>query len=146
MNVEDREATSDIGILGRFRLTNRLSLEGEIAKSELEDGSRTDRRLGAALLYDFSPRSRLSPHVLIGAGVVRNDLNAGIEANADQAYGEIGVGLGWRLSRSLELSADIRAGNRETRADDVVFQSATPQPIAEDEDYTRARLSAILRF
>ena len=146
MNVEDREASSDVGVLARFRLTHRLFLEGEIAKSELEDGSRVDRRMGAALLYDFSPRSGLSPHVLIGAGVVRADLNAGSPIRADQSYGEIGVGLGWRLSRSLELTADIRAGTRDTQDNEVILRSSTVQPIAKSEDYTRARLSAILHF
>ena len=73
--------------------------------------------MGAALLYDFSPRSRLSPHILIGAGVVRSDIESTESMRANQAYGEVGVGLGWRLSRSLELAVDVRAGSRETSGD-----------------------------
>lgn len=149
MNVEDREASSDIGVLGRFRLTRSLALEGEIAKSEIEDSSRIDRRLGVALLWDLAPRSSLSPHLLVGLGAVRADIDEnGDSSHADQAYAEIGAGLGWRLSRHLELSADIRAGSRETRDGDVMpLVSTTSEPaVQEDEAYTRARLSAILNF
>lgn len=146
MNVEDREASSDVGVLARFRLTRSLALEGEVAKSELDDGSRVDRRIGASLLYDFAPRSRLSPHILIGGGVVRSDIESERNLSADQAYGEVGVGLGWRLSRSFEIAADVRAGSREANGEDEVFLSSEPMPIKEDEGYTRARLSAILYF
>ncbi len=146
MNVEDREATSDIGLIGRFRLTRSLTLEGEVAKSELEDGSRVDRRLGAALLYDLAPSSRLSPHILVGAGAVRSDIEGVRSMSADQVYGEVGVGIGWRLTRSLELAADIRAGSREANGNDEIFRSSQPVPIKEDESYTRGRLSAILHF
>lgn len=146
MNVEDREATSDVGVIGRLRLTDSFSLEGEIAKSELEDGDRIDRRLGASLIWDLSPRSKLSPYLLIGGGAVRADIDEnGNSINADQMFGEIGAGLGWRLSRHLELSADIRAGSREVLENDAaVF--ATTAPIQEDEAYTRGRLAAMLYF
>lgn len=146
MNVEDREATSDIGVIGRFRLTDSFLVEGEIAKSELEDGDRIDRRMGAALVWDLSPRSKLSPHLLIGGGAVRADIDEdGFSSNADQLYGEIGAGLGWRLSRHLELSADIRAGSREAlQNDNAVF--ATTAPIQEEETYTRGRIAAMLYF
>jgi hypothetical protein len=147
MNVEDREATSDVGLIGRFRLTDSFLIEGEIAKSELEDGDRVDRRLGAALVWDLSPRSRLSPQLMIGGGAVRADIDDnGNSLNADQMYGEIGVGLAWRLSRSLELSADVRAGSREVldNGNDAVF--ATTSPIQEEENYTRGRIAAMLFF
>jgi hypothetical protein len=149
MNVEDREASSDIGVIGRFRLTRSLALEGEIAKSELEDGSRIDRRLGATLLWDLSPRRSLSPHLLVGFGAVRADIDSeGRSTHADQGYGEIGVGLGWRLSRHLEISADVRAGVRDSRSDDpVVFSTVGSEPLVnEDEGFTRGRLAAMLYF
>lgn len=149
MNVEDREASSDVGLLGRFRLTRSIALEGEIAKSELEDGSRIDRRLGAALIWDLAPRSRLSPHLLVGLGAVRADINSeGTSAHADQAYGEVGVGLGWRLSSRFEISADIRAGAREATGEEpVVFSTVGSEPLVqEDESYTRGRLAAMLYF
>jgi hypothetical protein len=146
MNVEDREVSSDVGLIGRFRLTDSFLVEGEIAKSELEDGSRVDRRLGASLIWDLSPRSKLSPQLLIGGGAVRADIDTdGNSQNADQMYGEIGAGLAWRLSRHLELSADIRAGSRESLQNDAaVF--ATTSPIQEDEAYTRGRIAAMLFF
>ena len=146
VNVEDREASSDIGLVGRFRLTDSFLIEGEIAKSELEDGDRIDRRMGAALIWDLAPRSRLSPQLLVGAGAVRADIDDnGNSLNADQMYGEIGAGLAWRLSRSLELSADIRAGSHEVLENDAaVF--ATTAPIQEEESYTRARIAAMLYF
>ena len=147
MNVEDREASSDIGVMGRLRLTDSFLLEGEIAKSELEDGSRIDRRLGASLIWDLSPRSKLSPYLLIGGGAVRADIDEnGNSVNADQMFGEIGAGLGWRLSRHIEVSADIRAGSRESLEDDAVVYSSTAAPIQQDEAFTRGRIAAMLYF
>lgn len=147
MNVEDREATSDIGLIGRLRLTDSFLIEGEIAKSELEDGDRIDRRLGASLIWDLSPRSKLSPYLLIGGGAVRADIDEnGNSVNADQMYGEIGAGLGWRLSDHLEISADIRAGSREVLENEAAVFATTTAPIQEGESFTRGRLAAMLYF
>jgi hypothetical protein len=146
MDVEGQEIGSDVGLLGRFRLTDHFQIEGELAKSEIADSTRVDRRVGGALLYDFSPRSALSLNVLAGIGYSETEIGGGDFA-AQQGYGELGVGLTWNLSRHLALSGDIRAGQRETAGDDVVLRSSVePVPMQEQESYTRARLSALLFF
>ena len=60
VDTENNEAGSDIGLVGRVRLTRHFLLEAEVAKSELDDGSRVDRRLGGSLLFDFLPYSDFS--------------------------------------------------------------------------------------
>jgi hypothetical protein len=147
MDVEGQEVGSDLGLLGRFRLTDHLQIEGELARSEIAVSDRVDRRVGAALLYDFSPRRVLSFNLLAGLGVSQSDIGGG-EFSAEQGYGELGVGLTWNLSRRLALAADIRAGARETAGEEVVLRSVEPEPVpmADEESYTRARLSAILFF
>jgi hypothetical protein len=146
MDVEGQEVGSDLGLLGRFRLTDHFQIEGELAKSEIADSTRVDRRVGGALLYDFSPRSRFSLNVLAGLGFSQSEIGGG-DFSAEQGYGEVGVGLTWNLSRNLAISGDIRAGQRETTGDDIVLMGTVPQPVMQDEEsYTRARLSAILFF
>lgn len=146
INVDDRSQGADIGVLGRLRLTDSLLLEAELAKTEME-GARIDRRAGGALLYDLSPRSRWSAHLLAGLGMTRVDVQQGTWS-AEQEYGEIGAGLTWRLTPRLHLAGDLRAGGR-TRVDDapvdMELKSLAPSQEAE-EGYTRGRLSAILTF
>lgn len=146
MNVEDQEIGSDIGLLGRFRFTDHFQLEGEFAKSEIADSTRVDRRLGAALMYDFFPRGTFSPFVLAGLGISQTEIGDD-EFSTEQGYGELGIGLTWNLTRNLAISGDLRAGQRETTGDDVSLLATMPQPvIGEEESFTRARLSAILFF
>jgi hypothetical protein len=137
---------SDVGLLARLRLTERLSLEAELAKTEIEDAARVDRRLGGALLYDFAPRSRLSLNLLGGMGVTQVDMGNGAW-ESDQTYAELGAGLTFRLTPKLHLIGDLRAGARtaiEGGPSDTTFLSVAPP--ADDENFTRARLSAVLYF
>jgi hypothetical protein len=145
MDVEGHEAGEDLGLLGRLRLTDHWELEAEISKSELSDSTRVDRRLGGAIMYDFSPYNRWSLYALGGMGVSQTDLGGG-DFSAEQGYAELGLGLNWRLSRNLVLSADIRAGARETAGDDIALRTVEPVAVQDEENYTRARLSAILYF
>jgi hypothetical protein len=147
MDVEGQEIGSDVGLLGRLRLTNHFQLEAEFAKSEIADSTRVDRRIGAAAIYDFSPRSTFSPFVLAGLGFSQTEIGDD-EFSTEQGYGELGVGLTWNLSRHLAISGDLRAGQRESSDDDVALLATMPQPLPmeEDEAFTRARLSAILFF
>ena len=149
VDVEGNEYGTDLGLVGRLRLTDHLKLEGELSKTDIEDGARIDRRLGAALLYDFNPYGRLSPYVLGGVGVGRAEMDGMYGAN--QGYGEVGIGLEWRLARQFSLIGDIRAGQRQNRPDDDAAQpliSTSPSPVSmdEDENYTRGRIGALLYF
>ena len=145
VDVEHGEHGEELGLFARLRLSHHLRLEGELAKTEHDDGMRIDRRMGLALLYDFAPYSRLSPYILGGLGYGRAEMDEG-RYGAKQGYGELGIGLEWRLTRHFSLLGDLRAGARETRpdADAVMLQTA---PTREDEEnYTRGRIGALLYF
>lgn len=146
INVDDRSQGADVGLLGRLRLTDSLLLEAELAKTEME-GARIDRRAGGALLYDLSPYSRWSAHLLAGLGVTQVDVQNGTWS-AEQEYGEIGAGLTWKLTPQLHLAGDLRAGARarvDSAPTDLALKSLAPSQ-EEEEGYTRGRLSAILYF
>ena len=144
VGVDNRMRGDDLGLLGRVRLTDSLLIEGEVARTEMEDG-RVDRRLGGALLYDFAPRSRLSLHVLGGAGVT------GAESDAwqpQQSYGELGLGLTYRATSRLHLAADLRGGasgriDAASASDEMKYSSPSA---GEEERFSRGRLSAFLYF
>ncbi len=149
VDVEGNEYGTDLGLVGRLRLSDHFRLEGELSKTDIEDGARIDRRIGGALLYDFNPYGRLAPYILGGIGVGRAELDGMYGAN--QGYGEVGIGLEWRLTRQFALIGDIRAGSRQNRADDDAVEpliSTTPPPaqMDEDENYTRGRIGALLYF
>lgn len=149
VDVEGNEYGTDLGLVGRLRLSNHFRLEGELSKTDIEDGARIDRRVGGALLYDFNPYGRFAPYILGGVGVGRAEMDGMYGAN--QGYGEVGIGLEWRLSRQFALIGDIRAGSRQNRMDEDEVEpliSTTPPPaqMDEDENYTRARIGALLYF
>ena len=153
VSVEDRNESSDVGALARFRLTPGLILEGEIGKQTYEESQRTDRRLGASLIYEIGAYNKLAPYVLAGLGVQQADVEG--EYRTTQNFGELGIGLRWALTPNFHLAFDIRAGSRASVSDDrdeavagSVARSVSP-PSAdsnESEEYSRARLSAILYF
>ena len=138
----------DLGLMARFRLTRSLHLEGEVSRTEHADSARVDRRVGAGLMFDVMPASKLSPQLVGAIGVNRADMGG---ATIDQEYAEVGVGLTYRLTDRVSLSADLRAGARmATSEEDVgavgVAMKQIAPPADEEESYTRARLAAILRF
>jgi hypothetical protein len=150
--VEDIEESSDMGLLGRFRLGNGgLLIEGEIGKTSYQDDLRVDRRLGASLVYEIGAYNKLAPYVLAGLGVQQADV-AG-EFTTTQNFAEIGVGLRYALSPNVHILFDVRAGSRQSMSqdgrEDVVTRSVTPPAPGSDdigEQYTRARLAAMLYF
>jgi hypothetical protein len=152
VSVEDRNESSDFGALARFRLTPGLIVEGELGKQTYEESERTDRRLGASLLYEIGAYNKFAPYVLAGLGVQQASVND--EYTTTQNFGELGVGIRWALSPNFHLAFDIRAGSRATVSDDretveVTARGTVAPPSAqsdESEEYTRARLSAILYF
>lgn len=149
VDTENNEAGSDIGLVGRVRLTRHFLLEAEVAKSELDDGSRVDRRLGGSVLFDFLPYSDFSPYVLAGGGFGQTDVDDGTFTGR-QAYGEVGVGLEWALGRHITLFGDIRGGARANEADDDIDETlalrAPSSHVEEEERFTRARIGALLYF
>ncbi len=180
-SVNGMKDASEVGLLGRLRLGGGgLLLEAELAKDSfsgnvatacppappggvgcgavaLGTGDRTDRRIGGSLIWELGAHNSFAPYLLVGGGVQQAKVTSGDFFGADftttQDYGEIGVGLRWALSRNLHLTADIRAGRRET-----IDSTQTVTPVArtinppsggpgnDTEDYTRARLAAVINF
>jgi hypothetical protein len=150
VGVEDNDAGADVGLVGRIRLTRHFLIEAEVSKTELADGARVDKRIGGALLLDLAPRSVLSPYLLGGGGFGQTDVNDGT-FTAEQAYGELGAGLEWRIGRHFALFGDLRAGVRESNAseDEILLVRGTGDGgprVDDDEHFTRARLGAMLYF
>lgn len=153
--------SDDLGLLARFRLTPGLILEGELGKMSYDvngvENARVDRRLGASLLYEIGAYNRWAPYLLVGTGVQQAEV--GDTYTTTQDYLEIGAGLRWAVTEKFHLALEVRAGSRGTVAsDDPVPATDVPvgsasrmitPPTAdsdETEEYTRARLNAILYF
>jgi hypothetical protein len=153
VSVQDQSDSSDVGLLGRFRLTEGLLIEGELGKTSYEQDLRVDRRLGASLVYEIGARNALAPYVLAGLGVQQADV--GGDFSTTQNFGEIGIGLRWAVSPHFHLLFDVRAGSRATVSSDAmapttdvaVRQISPPSADSnESEEYTRGRLAAVLFF
>jgi hypothetical protein len=179
-SVNGMKDASEVGLLGRLRLTPGLLLEAEVAKDSFSgdvatctpgvpctsgtvgttSGDRVDRRIGGSLIWEIGPHNSFAPYLLAGGGVQQAKVTSGDFFGSDftttQDFGEIGVGLRWALSRSLHLTADIRAGRRQTidsnqNAVVPVARATTINPPSggpndNTEDYTRARLAAVINF
>ena len=174
-SVNGMKDASELGLLGRLRLTQGLLVEAELAKDTFSgdvsvctgspcqaiaaNGERVDRRIGGSLIWEIGPHNSFAPYLLAGGGVQQAKVTSGDFFNSDftttQDFGEIGVGLRLALSRSLYLTADIRAGRRKTidsnQDQGVMPLARTINPPAggtsnDTEDYTRARLAAIVNF
>ncbi len=152
VSVEDVDESSDVGVLGRFRLTNGLLIEGELGKTSYERNLRVDRRLGASLVYEIGAHNRLAPYVLGGLGVQQADV--GDEFTTTQNFAELGIGLRLAITPGLHLLFDIRAGSRASvSSDEPGLVDATARVVSppsvdsdESEEYTRARFAAALYF
>ena len=175
-SVNGMKDASEVGLLGRLRLGGGgLLLEAELAKDSFSgdvstcpangapctlvatSGDRVDRRIGGSLIWELGAHNSFAPYLLAGGGVQQAKVTSGDFFGSDftttQDYGEIGVGLRWALSRSLHLTADIRAGRCQT-----IDSNQTVTPVArtinppsggpgnDTEDYTRARLAAVVNF
>jgi hypothetical protein len=174
-SVNGMKDASEIGLLGRLRLGGGgLMLEAELAKDSFSgevstcqpnvpctliaaNGDRVDRRIGGSLIWELGAHNSFAPYLLAGGGIQQAKVTSGDFFGSDftttQDYGEIGVGLRWALSRSLHLTADIRAGRRQT-----IDSNQTVTPVArainppsggpgnDTEDFTRARLAAVINF
>ncbi|MBA3460258.1 MAG: hypothetical protein H0T46_09885 [Deltaproteobacteria bacterium] len=155
VSVQDQDDSSDIGLLGRVRLGNGgLLVEGELGKTSYTNDLRVDRRLGGALVYEIGARNRFAPYILAGLGVQQADV-AG-EFTTTQNFAELGIGIRYAVTPHFHITADVRAGSRDTMSADempapdgtVKRTIAPPSPTADDdnENYTRGRLSAVLYF
>ncbi len=148
ISVQEQDAGDDLAIVGRLRLTRGLLAEAEVGKSELADGTRVDRRLGGSLLYELGVYNRWAPYVVGGIGVTQVEVGGGAYETS-QNFAELGVGLRLAVTPKVHLAADIRAGSRaavdEPMPIDAAYRQITP-PENESEEYTRARLSAVLYF
>jgi outer membrane protein with beta-barrel domain len=152
LSNSDVNESQEVGLLGRFRLTPGLLIEGELAKTEYANNARVDRRLGASLVYEIGAYNKLAPYVLGGLGVQQAQVDG--DFTTTQNFAELGVGLRYAFSPNFHLLFDVRAGTRKSVSSDApsgLNSSARvvspPSPDSGDsEDYTRARLAAMLYF
>jgi hypothetical protein len=154
--VQDQDDSNDMGILGRLRLGNSgLLIEGELGKTSYTNDLRVDRRLGASLIWEIGARNRFAPYLLAGLGVQQADVAD--EYKTTQNFAEVGIGVRYAITPHIHITADVRAGSRDTMSSDspnadvpgaVKRTIGPPTETADDdnENYTRARLSAILYF
>jgi hypothetical protein len=154
--VQEQDDSSDMGILGRLRLGNGgLLIEGELGKTSYTNDLRVDRRLGASLIWEIGARNRFAPYLLAGMGVQQADVADTYQTT--QNFAELGVGVRYAVTSHFHLTADVRAGSRNTLSSDAPMADAPAGSIKrtiapptetsdENENYTRARLSAILYF
>lgn len=165
-NTQTNTSETDVGILARYRLTDGLLVEGELGKVSTSvtdpntgatvNNARVDRRLGGSLIYEFGARNAFAPYVLGGLGVQQASVNG--DYSTTQDYAEVGLGLRLALSRNFHLTFDVRAGQRTSVSQPDATYMPPPNTAASmvappasnstnnSEDYTRARLSAILYF
>ncbi|MCE9573758.1 MAG: hypothetical protein K8W52_11440 [Deltaproteobacteria bacterium] len=151
VTADNGSESTDVGLLGRFRLTPGLILEGEIGKSETSDGLRVDRRGEGALIWEIGAERPWAPYLLAGFGATRADT---ADTAATQGFGELGVGLRWAVTPRLHLTADFRAGSRDTVSGGKDVQSggvlaksvAPPTASGDSEEYTRVRFSGLVYF
>jgi hypothetical protein len=152
---ESANESQDLGLLARFRLTPGLLIEGELGKTSYDvngnENLRVDRRLSGSLVYEIGAYNKLAPYLLAGIGVQQADINGSYSTTQD--FGEIGIGLRWAVTPHFHLAADIRAGSRATVSNDEVPVGSVARTITpptsdsdENEEYTRARLSALYYF
>jgi hypothetical protein len=135
-------------------MTPGLLIEGEFGKTAFKDNERVDRRIGGSLIWEIGAHNAIAPYLLVGGGVNQADVDGSFSTTQD--FGEVGIGLRVALSRNLHIAADIRAGTRQSiHSDQPDLVSASARTVAPptgsgandpNEDYTRARLAAILMF
>ncbi len=147
VSVDGEHEGKDAGLVGQFRLSRGLILEGEIAKNELADGARVDRRIMAGLQLELRPHRRMTPY--LAAAVGTSQVEVGETWQDNQGLAEIGAGLRYRLSERFALFGDVRVGQRQLAEEDKVapldnnLSRAIP---AADENYSRVRLGGMLTF
>jgi hypothetical protein len=151
-NGGDTKDSSDIGLLGRYRLTQGLLVEAEVGKTSYEENLRVDRRIGGSLVYEIGAYNKLAPYVLAGLGVQQAEVGGQFETR--QNFGELGIGLRYAATPHLHLLFDVRAGSRatadsdDTTRGDIATRTIAPPTVDsnEGESYTRARFAAVLYF
>lgn len=149
VQVEGEHVGNDLGVMGRLRLTPGLMIQGEIAKSELEDGVRVDRRLAGGLVYEIGAYNRWAPYLLGNLGVTQAEV--GDDWTTTQSFGELGGGIRWAITPNFHLGADLRVGSRQnvdeegTRPTIGTARAVTPAD-DEGEEYTSGRLWGALYF
>lgn len=151
VSVDGEHEGKDVGLVGQLRLTRGLIAEAEIAKNELADGVRTDRRFMAGLQYELSPRNRLSPYLAGAIGVTQVEIGDN-EWQDNQSVAEVGGGLRLRLGDRLQIFGDLRFGQRTMidngkdmplPTDGTTARAAMP---SDEERISRVRLGGMLLF
>ena len=144
---------NDVGLFANLRISRGLIVQGAIGKTSIDQGARVDRRYEGALIWEIGAENAWAPYLLGGLGVETAD--TATATSATQNFGELGAGLRWAVSRGFHLTADIRAGSRQTMDGGQQTQPAklssttvAPPPAGsgQSEDFTRFTLGAMIYF
>jgi hypothetical protein len=145
---------SDVGLFANLRITRGLLVQGALGKTSIDQGQRVDKRYEGALIWEIGAENDWAPYLLAGLGVETADTTQ--TTSATQNFGEVGAGIRWALTRNIHLTADLRAGSRQTvdggqmTTAPVKTLSTVAVPPAADsgqsEDFTRFTLGAMLYF
>jgi hypothetical protein len=143
---------SDVGLFANLRISRGLLVQGSIGKTSIDNGARVDRRYEGALVWEIGAENNWAPYLLGGLGVETADTTD--TTSATQNFGELGAGIRWAVSRGFHLTADIRAGSRQTM--DGGEQTAPARTLStvappaagsgQSEDFTRFQLGAMIYF
>lgn len=144
---------NDVGLFANLRLTRGLLLQGELGKTSMANDTRVDHRYEGALVWEIGSENAWAPYLLGGLGVEQADTS---DVSATQNFGEVGAGIRWAISRGFHLTADVRAGSRQTmdggtptRTVPGTLAASVAPPSADSgqtEDFTRFRLGAMIYF
>lgn len=144
--VDGEHEGKDAGLVAQLRLGQRFQLEAEIAKNELADGMREDRRFMAGLQFELNPHRRFTPYAVAAVGATQ--VAVGDSWVDHQNLAELGGGVKLRLSDRFTLFGDMRFGQRELADQEVRPLDANVARIAPDGDerYSRVRLGGLMTF
>lgn len=144
--VDGEHEGKDAGLVAQLRVGRRFQLEAELAKNELADGAREDRRFMAGLQFELNPHRRLTPYAVAAVGTTQ--VQVGETWEDSQKLGELGGGLRLRLSERFTLFGDLRFGQRELadRAVRPLDESVARIVPADEERYSRMRLGGLMTF
>jgi hypothetical protein len=146
----DGDASDTVQLYGRIGLTRRISGQLELQKITLDGASAAGRTGTALLVVDLGSHPHLVPTMFAGVGVDRGDNGFGGEQTGHHLEG--GLGLEYRASGGLVISADLRLGGRAVDQTVEILPAATdvalyyPALPMREGEYRSARVGVGIRF
>lgn len=148
------DADTTVGLYGRLGFTSRISVQLELAKSDIEDDYTGNaigdvRSLTGLLIVELGSRRGFHPLIMAGVGVDT------AETDYDETTGnhiEGGFGLEYRTPEGFVLGADFRFGGRSIDQEEIYYGEDNPTagliyaPTIDEGEYRSARITAGIQF